>query len=54
MPFGLRCAPPVFKRNAILADFRGLICDPYQDDVLYYANEFDEGVADLMVSVPMF
>ena len=49
IPFGLRNAPPAFQRymNTILADFRGLICDPYLDDVLCYAEEFEKGVADL-------
>ncbi len=49
IPFGLRNAPPAFQRymNSILGDMKGFICDPYLDDILCYAKEFDEGIADL-------
>ena len=33
--------------NTMLADMKGFICDPYLDDVLCYAEEFEAGVLDL-------
>ena len=49
IPFGLRNAPPAFQRymNTVLADMKTTICDPYLDDVLCHAAEFDEGVVGL-------
>ena len=49
IPFGLRNAPPAFQRfmNFLLGDMKGSVCDPYLDDVLCYATEFDEAVNGL-------
>ena len=49
IPFGLRNAPPAFQRfmNFTLGDMKGILCDPYLDDVLCYAGEFEDGVQGL-------
>ena len=49
IPFGLRNAPPAFQRfmNFTLGDMKGILCDPYLDDVLCYAEEFEDGVKGL-------
>ena len=49
IPFGLRNAPPAFQRymNMVLGNLKGSICDPYLDDVLCYAETFDEGLSGL-------
>ena len=49
IPFGLRNAPPAFQRymNQVLGDLKGTICEPYLDDVLCYAESFEEHVVNL-------
>ncbi len=49
IPFGLRNAPPAFQRyiNRVLGEFKGILCEPYLDDVLCYSKEFDKHVEDL-------
>ena len=49
IPFGLKNAPPGFQRymNTSLGDMKGSVCDPYLDDVLCYADDFETGVNDL-------
>ena len=49
IPFGLRNAPPAFQRfmNSVLGDLKGTVCDPYIDDVLCYAEDFDGGLVGL-------
>ena len=49
IPFGLRNAPPAFQRymNRVLGDFKGILCEPYLDDVLCYSKTFKQHVVDL-------
>ena len=49
IPFGLRNAPPAFQRyvNQILGDLKGVICEPYLDDILCFSKTFKEHVMDL-------
>ena len=49
IPFGLRNAPPAFQRyiNRILGDLKGVICEPYLDDVLCFSKTFEDHVKDL-------
>lgn len=49
IPFGLRNAPPAFQRymNQVLGDLKSTICEPYLDDVLCYAESFEEHVINL-------
>ena len=49
IPFGLRNAPPAFQRymNQVLGDLKGLICDPYLDDVLCFSKTFEKHLIDV-------
>ena len=49
IPFGLRNAPPAFQRfmNKVLSDYKGILCEPYLDDVLCHSKSFDQHVEDL-------
>ena len=49
IPFGLRNAPPAFQRfiNKVLGDMKGRICEPYLDDILVYAETFEEHVQNV-------
>ncbi len=49
IPFGLRNAPPAFQRyiNQLLGDMKGVICEPYLDDILVHSESFEGHVADL-------
>ena len=49
IPFGLRNAPPAFQRyiNQVLGDLKGLVCEPYLDDILCYGQSFEEHIANL-------
>ena len=49
IPFGLRNAPPAFQRymNQMLADYKGVLCEPYLDDVLCHSSEFEQHVTDV-------
>ena len=49
IPFGLRNSPPAFQRymNLSLGDMKGVICEPYLDDVLTHSETFEEHVEDL-------
>ena len=49
IPFGLRNSPPAFQRyiNQSLGDLKGVICEPYLDDILTHSVTFEEHVEDL-------
>ena len=49
IPFGLRNSPPAFQRfiNQMLGDLKGIICEPYLDDILVHSETFDEHLQDL-------
>ena len=49
IPFGLRNAPPGFQRfiTQALGDLKGLLCEPYLDDVLVFAETLEEHVKHL-------
>ena len=52
IPFGLRNAPPGFQRymNHALRDYKGVICEPYIDDVLCFSKDtFEDHVMKLDV-----
>ena len=41
IPFGLRNAPPAFQRyiNQVLRGYKGVICEPYLDDILAFSKD---------------
>ena len=49
LPFGLKNCPPAFQRyiNQMLGDLKGVICEPYLDDILTHSVTFEEHVQDL-------
>ena len=49
IPFGLRNSPPAFQRyiNQLLGDMKGVICEPYLDDILVHSVTFEQHVEDL-------